>query len=320
LNEDTALRTIHIPGVSLQPYLAAVATTTLAVLGLIAVYLFVPKTNVIDYSAVPQKSTPADATVSLSMAAAFDRHGYTLSNVRAGKVDVPRLNITSLPKDLLHVRDTQLKKSIFFRALLPLALQVNDQIKSERARLLSIRNEINDGKTLSSQDQAWLNALASKYKVKPETLPEKLGELVKRVDAIPVSLILAQAAKESGWGTSRFARQGNALFGQWTWNDDHKGIVPSQRGEGKTHRIRAFDSAKAAITAYALNLNTHRAYARLRAKRANGASGYGLTTALDKYSERGIKYVASLKSIMNVNNLQPLDGAKLDKTTKLVLR
>ncbi len=144
--------------------------------------------------------------------------------------------------------------------------------------------------------------------------------MLRRVDGVPPSLVLAQAAEESGWGTSRFVREGNALFGQWTWTDDHRGIVPAEREEGESHRIRAFSSVKGAIQAYVRNLNTHPAYDRFRLQRALGASGYDLTATLDKYSERGLKYVETLRTIMQSNRLIALDQARLSREILVVRR
>ena len=143
-----------------------------------------------------------------------------------------------------------------------------------------------------------------------------LDELMLRVDAVPVSLALAQCAEESGWGTSRFAAEGNALFGQWSWGGE--GIKPLQQREGMgDYRIAAFETPLHSVMAYMKNLNTHNAYAGLRVRRAElrakgeRMSGFELAKTLDKYSERGAAYVESLHGIMRVNQLDPADDAFL---------
>ena len=145
---------------------------------------------------------------------------------------------------------------------------------------------------------------------------EDIDELLRRVDVIPVSLAIAQAAEESGWGTSRFAQTGNALFGQWTVASDI-GIVPEDREDGMTHKIKAFDNLAQSVAAYMRNLNTHRAYREFRQKRqgqrqwGEALDGHALASTLLRYSQRGDKYVKSIRTIMNANGLRELDGAHL---------
>jgi len=253
---------------------------------------------------------------SLALAARFEAEGYDWDEVVAGNQEVPSLVMKSLPKDLVHLQNVDLKKSLFFRTLLPLALQINADIEADRKHLISLKAKADAGEPLSARDSRWLADLARAYK----TEPSNVEELLLRVDGVPPSLMLAQAAEESGWGTSRFVREGNALFGQWTWSDTHSGIVPADREEGETHKIRAFGSVKGAIAAYVRNLNTHTAYERFRLQRALGASGYDLTATLDKYSERGPKYVETLRSIMQANRLAALDQARLSKEILVVRR
>jgi uncharacterized FlgJ-related protein len=173
---------------------------------------------------------------------------------------------------------------------------------------------------VTSEEQAWLSELAAKYKVL-ESASERLGndafaELLMRVDIVPPSLALAQAASESGWGTSRFAAQGNSLFGQWTWG---KGLKPAEQRTSKLgdYRIEAFDSTGQAAYSYALNLNTGRAYHDLRLKRADlrrrnlRISGTVLAETLLHYSERGQAYVDELKALIRNNRLDGSDDAYL---------
>lgn len=264
---------------------------------------------------VPTAITP-EPTESLALAARFDAEGYDLDDVIEGSRDVPSLSLKSLPKDLVHLQDVDLKKSLFFRSLLPLAIQVNAAIAAERDRIIDLKARAEMGEPLSVRERAWLDNVARSYK----TTSDNLEELALRVDTVPVSLILAQAAEESGWGTSRFVREGNALFGQWTWSAADHGIVPENRDDGETHKVRAFSNVKAAIASYVRNLNTHPAYEKFRLQRALGASAVELTAALDKYSERGAKYGGTLRTIMQANRLTALDQARLSKEILVVRR
>lgn len=255
----------------------------------------------------------------------FDKIGYTAEQWQAGIREVPRIEITTIPQRWQETAQTipvSDKKNIFFRLVGSGILQANEKILSEREHLLKAINN-ND-----IHENDWLAALAVKYKVskqEPDKLDNKaLIELRKRVDIVPPSLALAQAAEESGWGTSRFAIKGNSLFGQWDFSG--KGIKPKeQRAELGNYGIAAFDSPKDSIEAYMLNLNTHRAYERMRQKRAvfrqqnKQPNGWDLAKTLDKYSERGMDYVKSLHAIMSYNKLNDADQAHLWDKGKIVV-
>jgi Bax protein len=243
----------------------------------------------------------------------FNKLDYRLDDVLQGEQAVPRLFLASLPHDLKAMKQVEERKSVFFRSLLPLVLKINEEIRRERARVLRLHHRVRLGLDIVAEDRIWLSTVFERYGVEDS----KFDELLRRMDVVPPSLALAQAAEESGWGTSRFVREGNALFGQWTFDPNDKGIVPSQRADGKSHRIRAFDSIKASLQAYVHNLNTHKAYRKLRQKRANlraqrqPVGGAQLATTLDKYSERGEHYVASLQAIIEANQLHQFDDTTL---------
>ena len=256
----------------------------------------------------------------------FDEIGYTAENWQAGIREVPRIEITRIPKrwqqesSHIPVKD---KKNVFFRLAGPGVLLANEKITADRKQLL---NKIKNNKTADDQ---WLLKLAKKYRVISEddsTLDKKaLDSLVNRVDIIPPSLALAQAAEESGWGSSRFSIEGNALFGQWDFSGN--GIKPKDQRKGLgDYGIAQFDSPQQSVEAYFLNLNTHRAYKKLRDKRASMRknntmpSGWELAKTLDKYSERGADYVKSLHNIIRYNKLQPADGAYLWSKGKIILK
>jgi Bax protein len=257
-------------------------------------------------------SGPINSTAKL-LNKTFKRMGYNLDKVKANNQPVPRMFLASLPEDLAKVPENKQRKAIFFQAMLPLVLQVNEEILTDRRRLWTLRYRTALGETPSAADRLWLRVMTERYKVKPGDF----SALIARIDIVPPSLALAQAAEESGWGTSRFAKQGNAMFGQWTTSSS-AGLVPSKRDEGKTHRVRAFDSLIDSVRAYTMNLNNHRAYkgfrkARQAARRAGaGLDGRRLAGKLNKYSERGQHYVKAIRGLIDFNELSSLDSARLD--------
>lgn len=242
--------------------------------------------------------------------------GYDIHNVAEAGTPVPRIYLASLPENLrqLHVDE---RKQVFVTTLLPLVLRANEMILQDRERLRALRARLQADEPLPEIDHNWLLAMAEKYKLSStETLEGLIDRLLKRVDIIPPSLAIAQAAIESGWGTSRFSRLGNALFGQWTWSED--GIVPKERDEGQRHRVRAFDYLIESVSSYMHNLNTHPAYRQLRGirarERAEGRipSGYRMAEGLISYSQRRGAYVEELHVIMDANNFDVLDAARLE--------
>jgi Bax protein len=259
----------------------------------------------------------------------FNARGYTQAAWEAGIRMVPRLIIQEVPSrwrnevaGSLVVAD---KKRIFFRMLGPLILIANERIGGDRSILLELIDRYESGTTLNEAEQAWLQNLATQYKVAPSApvSTEMLDTLLNRVDIIPPSLAMAQSAEESGWGTSRFADLGNALFGQWTWSG---GIEPlDKRADKGSYGIARFDTPLESVEAYMRNLNTHSAYAELRKRRAEMHAthalpdGYELARSLTRYSERGEDYVHSLHAIMRVNKLQPADEAFLGPEPPLYL-
>jgi Bax protein len=254
----------------------------------------------------------------------FQRLDYTPEAWQAGIREVPRLFLTRVGerwRDKTTKEITvQTKKRLFFRALAPLVLRANELIIEERKRAEAIVSAERAGRALAAEDRQWLQQLAVRYDIasSPDDplAPADLEQLLQRVDVVPVSLALSQGAEESGWGTSRFAAQGNALFGQWTWGAN--AIKPeNQREKLGNYGIAAFESPLQSVLAYMHNLNTHHAYAELRRKRAElrataqPLSGHVLAETLTRYSERGADYVKSLHAIMRVNRLAPTDEAYL---------
>ena len=227
--------------------------------------------------------------------------------------EAPRLFLASRLKDLQYQQPVDLRKNTFIKSTLPLILHVNALILHDRARVKSLRDEEAEGRVISQRDVLWLDEIAERYGVKNADA----GLLLKHVDVIPPSLAISQAAEESGWGTSRFAREGNALFGQRAYASHKKGIVPKKRAHGKSFRVRAFDHLIDGVKSYAHNLNSHPAYKDFREVRAEmranlgDVDGYRLAGGLTRYSERGADYVKTIRIIMRANKLQVFDDAKL---------
>lgn len=242
----------------------------------------------------------------------FQRMDYDLETVRNGDRLVPPLYIASVPDGMGQIRQSAERKKLFLQLMLPLVLKANETVRWERQKLLRIKRSINKRASLSDDDRAYLLEMARHYEVRKPLV----DLLLPRVDVLPVSIALAQSAIESGWGTSRFVREGNAPFGQWT-TASFDGIVPLQRDNGKTHKIRAFENLYASVKSYIHNLNTHRAYRGFRAMRkAMRESGgqldsLALTVSLRAYSKKGETYIRLLQNIMTGNDLLPLDRARL---------
>ena len=263
---------------------------------------------------LPPVAKPAAAVQPLhsadSLLASFRRMGYDLEKVGNGDGRVPSYFVSRMPADLSQVPDVKVRKAVFLQAVLPLILRVNEEILADRRRLAAIETRLRSGLSLGQVDRLWLAVMAERYG------ENRIDDLWRRVDIIPPSMALAQAAEETGWGTSRFARQGNAIFGQRTYTKEGD-MVPLRRDEGKTHRVKAFDSLLDSVRSYALTLNSHWAYGGFRRTRAamrnEGAplDGSVLAGHLMRYSARGEAYVKTIRVIISVNKLGRLDGARL---------
>ena len=257
----------------------------------------------------PEFTPEHDNTVSLNAETTlnlFADLGYDLKGVRAGQKVKP-IYLTKLPKDLKALGDTKKKRELFIKIVLPLILDENKKITEDREKLFKIL-----GKNFNTVgERVWLNRRFKEYKIEDHDL----AKLKMRMDIIPVSIALAQAANESGWGTSRFALEGNALFGQWTWSK--KGISPKNKDPDSNHKILQFQILKASVRAYKNNLNTHNAYKEFREVRARlrqdeiQITGLDLTKYLKNYAAIGVKYVAILEDIIKNNSLTDFDKANL---------
>lgn len=230
----------------------------------------------------------------------FDAHDYDT----ALESEVPGVFLARLPHDLPHAVDPQERKGVFVRSVLPHLLHVNEHLLETRRRILKLAGRVETGE-LTDEDRAFVTAVLTEFRLDRWSLPE----LLKRVDIVPPSLALAQAAEESGWGTSNLARDGNALFGMVMWVRDADGR--------QVRRQRPYADLAEGVASYIRNLNTHFAYAGFRDQRARlrlsgkEISGPALMASLGRYSERGQDYVRSVNSLLAYNNLHVLDSARL---------
>ncbi|MBL6799211.1 MAG: glucosaminidase domain-containing protein [Candidatus Pelagibacter bacterium] len=236
----------------------------------------------------------------------FKSTNYNLEDVRKNKLVKP-ISLTLLPAEITKIENAKKRKELFIQIILPLVIEENNNIKSDRNKLFTILNKSKNTKA----EQNWLNSKFKQYGV----VNKDLSTLKIRMDEVPVSMAIAQAAKETGWGTSRFAQEGNALFGQWTWSGD--GIKPSDADNDSTHKVMRFNVLQASVKAYQRNLNTHSSYRDFRSARAelrdNGEEldSIILSEHLDEYAETGKEYVKILQQIIRQNKLTDFDDAKL---------
>ena len=236
----------------------------------------------------------------------FQDTGYSLKEVRKKKLVKP-VALTLLPQEIKMIEDVKKRKELFIQIVLPLILKENNNIRLDRKTLFSIINKSNN----SDLEKKWLEKKYKQYGTKLNDL----SELKIRMDEVPVSLAIAQAAKETGWGTSRFAQEGNALFGQWTWSGE--GLKPKDADVDKGHKVMKFNVLQASVRAYKRNLNTHSTYKDFRKARAElrdlgkPLDGLLLSKHLHKYAETGAQYVSVLKKIIVQNKLKDFDDAKL---------
>ena len=241
----------------------------------------------------------------------FKSANYNLDVVRKTKRVKP-IYISVLPAEINSIESTKEKKDLFIKIILPLVLEENEKIISDRNKLFRILGKIKNSK----KEKKWLSKKFKEYEIKDRDL----SELKIRMDIIPVSLALAQAAKETGWGTSRFAVEGNALFGQWTYSEN--GMEPYDNVSGD-HKVMKFNVLQASVKAYKRNLNTHRVYKKFRLARAElrergkQIDSLVLVKFLDKYAETGNEYIVVLQKIIKQNSLMDFDQAKLLPTNSI---
>ena len=232
--------------------------------------------------------------------------GYNLNDVRKEKLVKP-VALTLLPQEMKRIENIKKRKNLFIQIILPLIIKENNNIRLDRKKLFSILNKNKNTKL----EINWLTLKFKQYGV----INKDLSTLKIRMDEVPVSMAIAQAAKETGWGTSRFAQEGNALFGQWTWSGE--GIKPAGADTNSKHKVMKFKVLQASVKAYQRNLNTHSSYKEFRGARAEfrdkkkELDSLVLSKYLDKYAETGKEYVRILQQIIRQNKLTDFDDAKL---------
>ena len=267
----------------------------------------------------PAQAPAGENTFEAASVAALDdtlnAAGFSLAKVRAGTQPVPRLYVAAMPRDMAAIAQGPEKKRIFIKLMLPLILAANERILADRARLLGLAETVRAGAQPAADDAAWLSELAARHYVEEDDLEALIETAIERVDAIPTSLALAQAALESGWGTSRFVHEGNAAFGQRSWNQA-EGMTPAERQADQDHVVKSFSNLKQSVFAYLVNLNRHPAYERLRRLRAvlrtqgHLPDGWTLAEGLDGYAEEP-DYVARVRALIRQNALADFDRARL---------
>ena len=260
----------------------------------------------VDIYSLNEKETDAVRLDASTIKQLFEDTDYKLKDIRKNKLVKP-IALDSFPLEIKMIENTKKRKDFFIQIVLPLILQENNNIRLDRKRLFSIINKSNN----TELEKKWL-----KKKYKQYGIPSRdLSTLKIRMDEVPVSLALAQAAKETGWGTSRFAQEGNALFGQWTWSGE--GLKPKEADESQGHKVMKFNVLQASVRAYQRNLNTHKTYKEFRLARAQlrdvgkPLDSIFLSKYLDEYAETGQQYVKIIQKIIEQNDLKDFDNAKL---------
>ena len=268
--------------------------------------------NDIDVFTSDQQITNTSRLSASTIEQLFKDTNYNLKTVKKTKLVNIGNNLDHLPKEMKNIENVKKRKNLFIQIVLPLIIEENMKIRLDRKKLFVILNKNSNSKS----DIEWLKKKFKQYGV----AKNDLSTLKIRMDEIPVSLAIAQAAKETGWGTSRFAQKGNALFGQWTWSGN--GIKPSAADIDSTHKVASFKVLKASVKAYQRNINTHSSYIKFRKERAIQRDNDGklnslvLVKYLDKYAETGVEYTEILSKIIQQNSLTDFDDVKILPTSK----
>ena len=266
--------------------------------------------DIFQYEDIPTSTVRLNASTIKQL---FKDTKYNLKDVRKSKLVKP-VNLELLPNEMKMIESTKERKNLFIQIILPLILEENNQIKFDRKKLFAILNRSNN----SNSEKKWLNMKFKQYGIKNKDLLS----LKIRMDEIPVSLAIAQGAKETGWGTSRFALEGNALFGQWTFSGN--GIKPLGADSNQSHKVMKFQVLQASVRAYFRNLNTHSSYRDFRKFRAAARDNnekldsLSLVDYLDAYAATGVKYIEVLKKIIKQNSLKDFDDVKLLPNSELI--
>ena len=285
-----------------------------SILSLVLIFAFFSLPSTFDFFSKTDKDSNSPKSSANNIEQLSKYKNNDLKEIRKTKLVDTSNSIDRLPKQIKNLENSEERKKLFIQIVLPLIVEENIKIRLDRKKLFNILNKKNN----STIEKKWLDNKFKQYGIKDNDL----SDLKIRMDEIPVSLAIAQAATETGWGTSRFAQEGNALFGQWTLSGD--GIKPAAANANSTHKIMKFKVLKASVRAYQRNLNTNRSYKKFRKIRAiqrgnnNKLNSLELVKYLDKYAETGIEYTKNLKKIIQQNSLTELDNVNiLTKNNKL---
>ena len=228
------------------------------------------------------------------------------NQLRLPVIDESLSRQTRVVPDFSEIVDVNERKKEFFAYLLPAIEEMNDRVMAQREELYRLQVKLATGQTMLEEEQNWLESMVEYYRVDADSRDAQFDVLMRRVDIVPSTLVLIQAANESGWGTSRFAREGLNFFGQWCWTEGC-GIVPAARPAGQSYEVRQFESMEASVEAFILNLNTHFAYKDLREMRLqeresdDTVTSVTMTAGLMSYSERGQDYIDELNQMIRIN-------------------
>jgi len=230
--------------------------------------------------------------------------------------EMPDTLLTAVPNNLAQAASVTIKKQLFIQILLPIIVAEQAVMLEKRKRVVNLIQQ--SGNSLSSTSNPWFAGLIKEYRINRNLdSSAQIEELLKRIDTLPVELIITQAAIESGWGTSRFAVEGNSLFGEWTFGEN-AGLTPNNRQSGKTHQVKKFDSLQHSIRSYVKNINRNNAYKELREaryemrKQGRVLDARKLANYLHRYSQKGMAYVDSLQLIMNTKELKTVRKLNFD--------
>ena len=252
------------------------------------------------------------------LAELFDAFNFNLQRIHSKQFTIPKLILWRLPKSLQSLNDTSVRKQLFIKILLPLIIDKNKAILKKRRKIITLKKR--GLPNLKNHQKNWVKEQFRYYKIlsmqepKSEIDAKLFNELLLRVNILPIPLAIAQAAIETGWGTSRFALIGNALFGQWTWKEG--GLTPSRRDHGQGHSIRSFINLRDSVANYAQNLNSSDFYSGFRIARLNfikdARYSKNASTLLAKhissYSQEGQDYVEKLLRVINSNRLERFES------------
>ena len=281
-----------------------------SILSLVLIFTFFSLPSISDFFSQTDKDSNTPRLNANTIEQLFKNTNNDLKEIRKTKLVNIDNSIDRLPKQIKNIKNVKERKELFIQIVLPLIIEENIKIRLDRKKLFAILNKNNN----STLEKKWLDNKFKRYDVKDNNL----SDLKIRMDEIPVSLAIAQAANETGWGTSRFALDGNALFGQWTYNGE--GIRPAGADSNTKHKVMKFKVLQASVRAYFGNLNTHSSYREFRKFRATARGNNEklnsliLADYLAAYAATGTKYPKILKQIIKQNSLTEFDDVHIFTT------